>query len=517
MSACYDVLADMVGDTSGQICVDGARGLGHPALNYGMLFFRAAKENSYEDEQGLGDQEHAFGGTSDMEDTSLAVQRHCVAGDVWLCYEHNLANGGLSTRDHVVTSCQKQGGGDSGSASARGAAGLLRHTVGVPCEKSSECRMGSGEDLQRANCVNASRAFCPQPCSYASFVALSLAVSPISRSTIRLLADREVALAAKMQAATKRDPRASIWRPRCRTNLLRDPAVPYAPSDPSTWPHLPVPYALTEPFDAEAQAAAVARGSCLVDPSGTLVDSQGNPFCLSEACMTREAAEARVADSFVILNLDFTSFSAETFTQDEAMPLFEVLGIFGGSLGLFVGFSVMTLVEWFEILILMLLGAGWLFARNSSIPIVRGTQAPTAKALVQDEDVQHVLCNVKKIARHYKHSAGQAAADSSTHPHEDANGDGTHEPASLPSAQELSESENFSRMATGSKANTDETRGNLVLLFDEILGFPRAPKAGRAASHESAVVTADLGFFGNGHASETQRASTGQHLDKFEV
>jgi len=372
--------------SSGELCVEGATGFKEGWTS--LIFFSNSKKNSYDDQEGLGASSHSYPGISEQEHKSLAIEKHCV----W-------------SEDN-----------NAGAEAWNGA-------LGVECKENKDCKSSIPDEGVAGKCVEASRAFCPKRCAHDEFDALAVAGSPISISTKNLIANRELAFVTKQQAISKRDPSMKWWKPRCEPNpaYVADPTIydsTLDPPDPRTWPYLPIPFAVATPFDQEKHDAAVAAGTCvqdlvldgtLVDAAGNIldVDADGNPYCLSKFCMLeksnpihlpqQESAQQRVERNYAIVNLDYLEFTAVVDGKTEAMPLISVLGTLGGNLGLFMGFSIMTIVEWIEMLAFLALGSLWLILRMPIIPVVRRIH-DEEKDLTFDEDVQKVLGNIKKIA-----------------------------------------------------------------------------------------------------------------------
>merc|ERR1712216_45056 len=75
-----------------------------------------------------------------------------------------------------------------------------------------------------------------------------------------------------------------------------------------------------------------------------------------------------MGENYEILNLHHVEFESATYEKQEAIPLEQLLGILGGNLGLFMGFSVMTFIELIEGLVFFLLAVPWLFLRMNLFP-----------------------------------------------------------------------------------------------------------------------------------------------------
>ena len=103
--------------------------------------------------------------------------------------------------------------------------------------------------------------------------------------------------------------------------------------------------------------------------------------------------------------MDYLDFQAVTSGKEEAIPIVDLLGILGGNLGLFLGFSLITVLEWIEGFIFFALAVPWLLLRLNVMPwFVKDDSAEgdDPSELPYDEDVQQVMKNMKKIAKSRK-------------------------------------------------------------------------------------------------------------------
>mmetsp|Transcript_32951 Transcript_32951/g.51400 ORF Transcript_32951/g.51400 Transcript_32951/m.51400 type:complete len:137 (+) Transcript_32951:3116-3526(+) len=87
------------------------------------------------------------------------------------------------------------------------------------------------------------------------------------------------------------------------------------------------------------------------------------------------------------------------------MPITDLLGIFGGNLGMWVGMSIMTIVEWFELGIFAMLCMPF-FYFGIKLPWIRRVEpeppVPQSASVLEDETVGKVLHNLKEIANERK-------------------------------------------------------------------------------------------------------------------
>ena len=340
----------------GEICLDGALSFGE-SFAFTPLFLNS-KLNSYDDNTGLGDD-----GISDMEDKSLEITKHCV----W---------------------SEDQGAG------AEAYAGRL----GKACKKDADCKSGIGGN--QGACLEAQRAYCPPRCKNSAFRTASISASPISGSTASLVADRELAFRTRQQDIKKDNPAKKWWKPMCQPVAGQDPNAVEDPADPTTWLHTPVKY--TAKVGVKQASTYTTCNQADVAASTALADAD---YCVSRLCMTKEEGEKRVMENYAVLNLDYLDFQAVTSGKEEAIPIVDLLGILGGNLGLFLGFSLITVLEWIEGFIFFALAVPWLLLRLNVMPwFVKDDSAEgdDPSELPYDEDVQQVMKNMKKIAKSRK-------------------------------------------------------------------------------------------------------------------
>lgn len=60
--------------------------------------------------------------------------------------------------------------------------------------------------------------------------------------------------------------------------------------------------------------------------------------------MTEDEGKSKVLSDYTIVRLNYLDFEAITNSKEDAMPIPTLLGVLGGNLGLFLGFTVMTFV-----------------------------------------------------------------------------------------------------------------------------------------------------------------------------
>ena len=341
----------------GEICLDGASSFGEP---FSFFFFRNSKLNSY-DEAGSSET-----GISAMEERSLGMKKHCV----WSEDE----NGGLEAY---------KGG-----------------RLGKECVKDKDCRSSLGDEGLPGRCLDAHRAYCPPRCKRIDFKPAAISTSPLSKTTTKLVANRELAFRTKQQTIKMDNPEKKWWKPLCNATGA-DPANMDV-DDSTTWPNTPIKYTVKEGVKqggdwSTCNAADVKASEALAD----------DDHCVSPLCMTQSEAEARVKENYAVVNMHYLDFEAVTNKKDEAMPLADLLGILGGNLGLFCGFSILTIIEWIEAFVFFLLGIPWLFFKFFPGRVfVRNDDPTESDDLPYDEDVLRVMKNVQKIAAKRHAAAG---------------------------------------------------------------------------------------------------------------
>lgn len=190
---------------------------------------------------------------------------------------------------------------------------------------------------------------------------------------MKLVANREIAFVSKQQSLTKTDPSVKSWKPKCVANpdYPADGSGPALETeeDPATWKYLGISWLNA---DGEEQ--------------------------MSRDCFTDEEAQKKVKEDYVVVNLDYIEFKTVINEKVEAMPLATMLGTLGGNLGLFMGFSIMTIVEWIEMLVFFALGVPLFFFRFTLLPFYRRELDDGGDDVFEDEGVQKVMKNIKKIA-----------------------------------------------------------------------------------------------------------------------
>jgi hypothetical protein len=92
------------------------------------------------------------------------------------------------------------------------------------------------------------------------------------------------------------------------------------------------------------------KPSCEVDDDGNVIED-------TPECFTLEEATKFVQDNYAIVNFDYADFVEPNYVKQEAISIATVVGTIGGNLGLFMGFSIMTILEWCEMVIFFALGS----------------------------------------------------------------------------------------------------------------------------------------------------------------
>ena len=205
---------------------------------------------------------------------------------------------------------------------------------GRKCTEDTDCKSKNGDSDRNGKCVKAYRAFCPNPCDYLKYSVRSQGVYPLSSSAVTLMASQELAWATH-QATEAPDP-AERWKPRC----ARDPT--------------------------------------------------SNSFVDTPSCFTNEEAQAFVIENYALINLYYQDFEQTVLLRDAAIDTVTLLGTLGGNLGLCVGFSIMTIVEWIELGAFALLSMPF-FYFGIKMPYIKRINEDSSPIDVLDEDVAIVL------------------------------------------------------------------------------------------------------------------------------
>jgi len=211
---------------------------------------------------------------------------------------------------------------------------------GNACVSDSDCKSKSKDNQRQGTCVTAYRAFCPEPCDYLRYRVKSQGVYPLSSAAIAIMASQELSWVT-FQNTVAPDP-TRRWRPRC------------------------------------------ARDS-------------NNSYIDEPACFTDDEARSFVTTNYVMVNLYYENFDQTVVMKDAAIDTVTLAGTIGGNLGLCVGFSIMTIVEWFELGAFALLSMPF-FSFGIKLPYIKRIMKREEMPIdVVDADMALVLKNVKKI------------------------------------------------------------------------------------------------------------------------
>uniref|UniRef100_A0A7S0EM62 Uncharacterized protein n=1 Tax=Hanusia phi TaxID=3032 RepID=A0A7S0EM62_9CRYP len=215
---------------------------------------------------------------------------------------------------------------------------------GKECKIDSDCKTSQSGGVNGV-CVDASRAYCPQRCEYDQFNVVSQSAADMSVGTIKIIAAQELATVTK--AYDPQNPEVRRWKPRCG-----------------------------------------------VYPGVT-------------DCFTDTQAQALVKDSYSLLNIDYLNFDMVVSQKVGSITLATLMGTIGGNLGMFTGISVMTIMEWLELLFFAIVSMPFFFFGIKIGPFIRSapSQSEDDEDLI-DDDVRQVLMNIKKIAAKRKGKDG---------------------------------------------------------------------------------------------------------------
>ena len=182
----------------------------------------------------------------------------------------------------------------------------IEERLGRACEKDDDCTTSLGEVGEPGKCQKAYRAYCPMRCNTEYFYILRSSSNPMSKGTEELLAVRELSTTTQQQNITKASTTLKKFKPIC--------------PDP--------------------------------DNDGIITTEDNTP-----ECFTLEEATKFVTDNYAIVNLDYADFVEPNYVKQEQISLATVVGTIGGNLGLFMGFSIMTIIEWCEMIVFFALGS----------------------------------------------------------------------------------------------------------------------------------------------------------------
>jgi len=219
--------------------------------------------------------------------------------------------------------------------------GLEEPKHGSECTGDADCVSLSGETDRIGKCQTAYRAFCPEPCDYLRYSTRSLGSYPLSSAAVAIMASQELGYATSLNQDTP-DP-TGIWKPRCQR------------------------------------------------------DSNTALYIDDASCFTDIEAQQVVRENYAMLNLYYEDFGQTVVTRSAAIDVDVLVGTIGGNLGLCVGFSIMTIIEWIELGAFAVLSVPF-FYFGIKMPFVRRKNNTEEMPIdVIDQDVATVLKNVKKI------------------------------------------------------------------------------------------------------------------------
>ena len=196
-------------------------------------------------------------------------------------------------------------------------AGKEEEMHGKTCFLDSDCPSSHGQ--ADGTCVPAMRAFCPSRCAIEKYEIASLSSASLPHATNTLVAARLLSLATKQSEILALDPKRADFQARC----------------------------------AEAEGA------------GSAVDT---PLCYTQA-----EAEEHVRKNYVLVNVDYTSFTHSSDEMSEEVSYDMLLAHMGGLFALFLGVSVCSIVQCLELSLfalfswpLFLVGRGAMCVRGSA-------------------------------------------------------------------------------------------------------------------------------------------------------
>jgi hypothetical protein len=203
--------------------------------------------------------------------------------------------------------------------------------------------------LSDGSCVRAFRAFCPERCLSSSFRVASSLAADLSDVTTALLATRLLQLVTSQSKSADTAPRTSGILPRC-----------------------PSPGAAAKVYNNTPE------------------------------CSTPEEVEAQVKRNYVMVNVELASMEETVFEMVEMEGLSKVAADIGGTLALFFGASICSIIEGLEVLLFAIV-AGPLLLCGCGSCCVRKTasddQADKEDAEGDlDADAKRVLLNIRAIA-----------------------------------------------------------------------------------------------------------------------
>ena len=183
----------------------------------------------------------------------------------------------------------------------------LEQRYGKPCDTAADCASSLGN--QAGVCAPAYRAYCPDKCDYFDYKVGMVTSDAMTASTVAIVAADELALA-------------------------------------------------TAQYRIKPNAARRWKPKCGLVPNGT-------------ACLTPADANALVQHNYALVDVDYSTFDETVSEAAEGISISTLTGTIGGNLGMFVGMSVMTVLEWFELLAFVLLSLPFFCCGVRRLPFVR--------------------------------------------------------------------------------------------------------------------------------------------------
>jgi hypothetical protein len=212
-------------------------------------------------------------------------------------YFDSLEDGGISYQESVSSVMQKHC-----VWSEKQLANGFEARLGSTCETDDNCRTSLGKEGVDGKCAQASRAFCPPRCVRDKYIIPQRVSAIMSEATASVLAARELATTTSAQNITGASTKTKKFKPMC--------------------------------------------------PAGTL----DTPYDPTDECFTITESVNYVTQNYGILNMEYTDFTELTTERSSAADLGMALGAVGGNMGLFCGFSAMTIIEWLEFLFFFVFG-----------------------------------------------------------------------------------------------------------------------------------------------------------------
>ena len=124
------------------------------------------------------------------------------------------------------------------------------------------------------------------------------------------------------------------------------------------------------------------------------ISSKWKPRCLvapASDCLTSEQAKNVVLMNYAVASIYSTTSNQDVTESGQAIDLVTLAGMLGGNLGLCIGASIMTWLEWAEMLIFAFFSIPFFYCRVR-LPFLRYSEDdPIDGADVIDADIAHVL------------------------------------------------------------------------------------------------------------------------------